>query len=116
MTATCGELFSDLAGTLVPNLPARPAHHRPAFFGSTYSETHDRARLNRQLTLVRDCLLDGQRRTLAQISQETGEPEASVSARLRQLRLPRFGFYDVKKNRLPNGAYEYWIANTGRQA
>lgn len=46
----------------------------------------DRARAGEQLCKVRALMLDGQWRTLRQISDAIGGPEASCSARLRDIR------------------------------
>jgi hypothetical protein len=50
-------------------------------------------------------MLDGRWRTLRQISDATGSPEASVSARLRDMRKPRFGASTVDRERMgdPDG-------------
>jgi len=42
---------------------------------------------------------DGEWRTLGEISEATGHPEASVSARLRDFRKPRFGGHTVNRRR-----------------
>lgn len=104
MTATCGELFLNVAGALVPNVP-KPL--RPAFLGTTYSEPRDKARLTGQLARVRDCMTDGKWRSLAEIAEITGDPEASVSARLRDLRRPANGFYTVKRRQRSTSQFEY---------
>jgi DNA-binding IclR family transcriptional regulator len=54
--------------------------------GSTYVPKYDQVRLGRQLRKVWHVMLDGEWRTLRQISRLTGAPEASASARLRDLR------------------------------
>ena len=56
------------------------------FSGSTYSKQRDGARLKRQLNAVFEIMLDGQWHSLAELSEKTGAPQASVSARLRQIR------------------------------
>jgi hypothetical protein len=61
---------------------------KPRFGGETFDEAKDGHRLRRQLDAVRTVMSDGEWRTLSRISAATGlgYPEASVSARLRQLR------------------------------
>lgn len=54
--------------------------------GSTYDHARDFARLNTQQEKVWAVVRDGQWHTLADIAEKTGCPEASVSARLRDLR------------------------------
>jgi hypothetical protein len=77
------------------------------FDGKTYDPAQDKTRLNRQLRNVFDCMKDGKWRTLSEIAAQTGEPEASISARLRDLRKPRFGEYGVPRQRRSQGLFEY---------
>lgn len=79
------------------------------FNGVTYEAERDGVRLNKQQARVRNVMSDGQWRTLAQLSNLTGDPQASVSARLRDLRKPRFGGYRVQRQYLGNGLWQYRI-------
>lgn len=54
-------------------------------------------------------MLDGKWRTVADISQATGDPENSVQAQLRHLRKPRFGAYIVSRQREGGGLYYYYL-------
>lgn len=83
------------------------------FDGSTYDPARDRARLQRQLARVREIMRDGQWRTLAELAAETGAPEASVSARLRDLRKQKFGALFVERRRVPgeNGLHTYRVTD-----
>lgn len=67
------------------------------FNGPVYDPAFDDARLEKQLGRVWATMRDGTWRTLGEISRETGDGEASVSAQLRHLRKPRFGGYVVEK-------------------
>ncbi len=81
-------------------------------YGETFDEAQDGARLESQLVRVRNFCLEQYPTwsTLGEISAATGAPEASVSARLRNLRLPRFGEYIVTSRRTGKGArWEYRI-------
>jgi hypothetical protein len=50
----------------------------------------------------------GQRRTLNELADLTGDPHTSVSAQMRHLRKPRFGSYTVERRRRGDGGlYEY---------
>lgn len=60
------------------------------FGGSTYDEDIDRSRLKGQLADVFKLMEDGAWRSLREISLTTGHPEASVSARLRDIRKQEF--------------------------
>jgi hypothetical protein len=53
------------------------------FDGETYDEALDEDRLKTQLARVRALMWDQRWRTLDDISRATGDPQASVSARLR---------------------------------
>lgn len=80
------------------------------FDGRTYQPEHDRERLNSQLRRVFDTMEDGLWRTLAEISEATGDPQASVSARIRDLRKVKFGGFSVDKRRRGEpmvGLWEY---------
>jgi hypothetical protein len=77
------------------------------FDGKTYDARLDRNRLTAQLDRVRAFMNDGQWRTLAGIAVLLGYPEASVSARLRDLRKQKFGGRTVLRRRVEGGLYEY---------
>lgn len=79
------------------------------FDGETFDAPRDEVRLFRQLHSVHDLMLDGQWRTLERISDETGEPVASVSARLRDLRKPKFGGYRVDREYMSRGVWRYRV-------
>jgi len=53
---------------------------------------------------------DGQWRTLGELSALTGDPEASISARLRDLRKPRFGGLTVERKYIRRGLFAYRVA------
>ena len=77
------------------------------FKGTTFSASKDGKRLARQLESVKALLLDGQWRTLSQISEATGAPEASASARIRDC-ANKLGM-KKERRRVPggNGLHEY---------
>lgn len=77
--------------------------------GDTYDETRDEPRLARQHQLVLDLMIDGRWRTLDRIAEATGEPPASVSARLRDLRKDRFGGWTVDREYLSDGIWQYRV-------
>jgi hypothetical protein len=84
------------------------------FDGKTFDPELDGARLGRQLLVVRSYMLriSPAWKTLREISAATGEPEASVSARLRDLRKERCGSLDVQRQRRgeeTRGLWEYRI-------
>ena len=75
--------------------------------GATFDPALDRDRLSRQHRLVWSVIQDGLWYTLAELSTITGCPEASVSARLRDFRKPKFGLHDVQRRRRTDGQFEY---------
>jgi hypothetical protein len=84
----------------------------PRFDGADYNRRLDDIRLTGQLKRIVDCMRDQRWRTLSEIAQATGDPEASISAQLRHLRKERFGFNIINKQRrgLPeDGLFEYQL-------
>ena len=86
------------------------------FDGADYQPTRDDPRLNSQYKRIFHLMRDGEARTLAEIAEDTGDPEASVSAQLRHMRKERFGRHFVEREYLGNGLYSYaLILNGGEQ-
>lgn len=84
------------------------------FSGATFDAERDAVRLTGQYLEVFDLMRDGQWRTLQQISQATGHPEASISARLRDFRKERFGRHEVERVFVSRGLFRYrLLANAG---
>ena len=81
--------------------------YKEMFNGSDYVPERDDVRLSGQIKRVHSLMIDGIPRTLRQISNATGDPEASVSAQLRHLKKERFGGFIVDKTHLGNGLYQY---------
>jgi hypothetical protein len=88
----------------------------PDFDGATYRRDRDQARLRGQLGRVADALADGRWWTLASLSAHTGDPEASVSARLRDLRKGKFGGYTVLAENTGAGTWRYRLARANQLA
>lgn len=84
-----------------------------AFDGQTYSPELDYKRLKGQRDRVFQLMSDGQWRTLAEISQHAGGSEASASARLRDLRKPKYGSHDVQGKRVAGGLWRYRMVVQG---
>ncbi len=67
-------------------------------------------RLCGQLKRIYELMIDGKWRSLAEIEEQTGEPQASISAQLRHLRKARFGAHFVEKRRRGvSGTWEYSV-------
>ena len=82
------------------------------FDGKTYNRQFDFFRLNTQLSRVLDLMIDGKWRTLREIANEIESPEASISARLRDLRKRKFGEFYVNRRRRGDdkaGLFEYSV-------
>lgn len=82
-----------------------PAIHRDRD-GETFDRKRDGARLNKQATDVFNLMRDGEWRGLRDIAAVTDHPEASVSARLRDLR--KVG-YTVERRNLGGGLWQYRV-------
>ena len=81
----------------------------PQFDGATFQPERDGYRLTRQLDRVKELMLDGQWRSLSDITSVVGGSEAGVSARLRDLRKPRNGAFVVNKRYVDDGLFEYQL-------
>ena len=79
--------------------------------GETFDEHIDLDRLNQQMRRVWAAMRDNQWRALHEIATTTGDPEASVSARLRDLRKPKLGRFTVNRRRRTDGGglFEYQV-------
>jgi len=91
--------------TAMPLLEWTPPEPYPAG-GSTFDEARDGARLNAQCKRVHDATVNKGWTTLREISAVTGDPEASISARLRDLRA--FGF-KVEREYVERGLWRYRV-------
>jgi hypothetical protein len=80
------------------------------FDGATFDEKRDGGRLQAQLETVRQLVIEQPTWwTLKWLSAATGYPEASVSARLRDLRKAKFGGYLVERKYISNGQWAYRV-------
>ena len=84
---------------------------RPDFDGETYEPGRDHERLSRQLDKVLGIMPDWLWHTLREIAEAISQPEASVSARIRDLRKPKFGGWTVERRYASNGGWEYRLLN-----
>jgi len=88
------------------------------FDGSDYNKDLDLDRLTDQYHRIFRLMNDGKWRTLQEIQQVTGDPQASISAQLRHMRKPRFGAHIVRKQRVQDreadGLFEYQLSIKGR--
>lgn len=92
-------------------LPFDQPEDAPAFDGETYEPEVDHIRLGGQALKVWTVVRDGEWRTLAEIEDECKQPQASVSARLRDFRKKRFGEHTVNRRRVgpDSGLFEYQV-------
>lgn len=86
---------------------------KPNFQGDTYVAALDESRLCGQLKRVRDLMKDSKWRSLSEIAEATDDPQASVSARLRDLRKPAFGLWTVDRRRRSPSQFEYQLRGKG---
>lgn len=75
--------------------------------GDTFEAARDESRLNRQMRDVWRIVRDEEWHTLPEIADLTGHPEASISARLRDLRKRRFGGHTVERTFVGAGLWAY---------
>lgn len=75
--------------------------------GATYDRARDLSRLSGQALRVYNAMSDGKWRTLSLIAAVTRDPEASISARLRDLRKPEFGGFKIDKAYAGDGLWQY---------
>lgn len=90
----------------------KPFDNNPEFNGSDYSSVHDKARLTGQIKRIWDVMVSGSWRTLSEIKELTGDPEASISAQLRHLKKARFGSHTVNRRsryERSRGLWEYQL-------
>lgn len=94
---------------LFPSASIPNADTTAQFDGETFEPKLDQVRLNGQLLRVYECMKDGQWRTLGHIVEACGhrDSEAAVSARLRDLRKPKFGSHTVERRRITAGLFDY---------
>jgi len=82
------------------------------FDGATFSPERDGPRLNKTQRAVLQIMQDGEWHTLNQLHTALRfmgirASEASISARLRDLRKPRFGGYTIERKHGKNGLWFY---------
>ena len=79
-------------------------------FGPTYDEAVDGKRLAKQHERILTFMLGSGWKTLAEIEDALGYPQASISAQLRHLRKKQYGSFVVnKQRRAGRGTWEYWV-------
>ena len=83
------------------------------FGGESYDAERDGERLHKQLRAVRDLMIDGRWRSLSDIEWGllgASYPQASISARLRDLRKRKYGSYTVERRYAGDGLWEYRVS------
>ena len=80
------------------------------FDGRTYVHERDGGRLASQHKRVLSALEAGGWWTLRELSLATGAPEASVSARIRDLKKARFGSHKIESQYVRRGLWQYRMA------
>ncbi len=78
------------------------------FDGTTYQPQRDHKRLSGQLAQVYSVMANHYLwYSLKELTTICGGSEAGISARIRDLRKPKFGSHIVQKRCNPNGLWEY---------
>jgi len=79
------------------------------FNGPEYEPARDQKRLTGQAERIFNLMADGKWRSLAQISEATGDPQQSVSAHLRHFRKERFGAHTINRIHVDGGLFHYQL-------
>lgn len=79
----------------------------PDFDGETYERPRDHDRLATALLRVQAVVSDGKWHTLDELAARCNSSPAGVSARLRDLRKPKFGGHTVERRYVADGLWEY---------
>jgi hypothetical protein len=104
-----------MTGLNQPSLLEWQAPTPPQFGGSTFDADRDGPRLNRQAKAVYDVMADGKWRTLREIAEAAGCPEASASARFRDFSKPEFRVNGTtEKQNMGAGLWRYRLILNGR--
>jgi hypothetical protein len=77
--------------------------------GITFDTRRDGKRLNDQMRRVFEIVRDGKWHTLHELHAITGYPEASISARLRDMRKPKILGATVEREYLGSGLWQYRV-------
>lgn len=77
------------------------------FGGETFSEKQDGARLRTQFDKVASVMCDGKWHTLDELAQRCGGSVPSISARVRDLRKPKFGGHTAVRRRMRAAPWQY---------
>ncbi len=104
-----------------PLFDVKPSFRKSDFDGVTYEPVFDATRLRGEMARVYKAMnwvstQEGRANswyTLREISDITGDPEASISARLRDLRKRAFGAHTVNRRRRGDpkqGIFEYQLS------
>ena len=82
---------------------------RIRFDGHTFDDGRDGERLLSQHRRIFDLMLDERWRTPPELEAATGDPWASISARLRDMRKRRYGAHTVNRRYVQDGLWEYQL-------
>lgn len=77
------------------------------FDGATFNQERDGDRLAGQLGAVYEVLSDGRWHKATELERRVGSNWASINARIRDLRKPRFGGHKIARRNVGGGLWEY---------
>jgi hypothetical protein len=78
-----------------------------SFGGATFDPERDYERLGAQLKRVLTVMQSGDWMTLREIARETGDPETSISSRIRDFRKEKFGAHTIEAEYVRRGLWRY---------
>ncbi len=113
---TCLFCSRELAGLPPPQELVPRTLSFTKFSGAGAGTMEDQERLSGQLKRIKNLMKDGRWRTFQEIHEVTGEPIASISAQLRNLRKLGMGGHQVDRQHLGRGLYEYRLTLNPKEA
>lgn len=89
----------------------------PRIDGESFDRNKDGVRLGRQALRLFDTMKSGYWWSLYELAKFTGDPEASLSARMRDFRKNRFGAHTIERRRRveAGGTWEYRLVVNPQQ-
>jgi hypothetical protein len=80
----------------------------------SFDPVFDGDRMGKQFMRVWNLMADAKWRTLREIEEQTGDQQASISARLRDFRKKLYGGFAVGRRRRVGGLFEYQLVLEGK--
>jgi hypothetical protein len=82
-------------------------YEKPEFGGESFDARLDGPRLKGQLERTLEVMKDGRWHTLQEVADAVGCTTQSASARIRDLRKPRYGAHHIRRSRIGPAVFAY---------